>query len=533
MAQYQALYRAWRPDRFEDICGQEAITKTLRRQIMSGHIAHAYLFCGSRGTGKTTAAKVLARAVNCQHPVDGEPCGECDVCRELKDERTMDVLEIDAASNNGVDEVRLLRDRIVYPPTVGKYKVYIIDEVHMLSTSAFNALLKTLEEPPAHAVFILATTEPQKLPATVLSRCQRYDFKRIPASLIVSRMKVILSGIGREADDDALQEIATAAEGGMRDALSLLDMCLSYAQATVSASLVREVLGTTGREFMFAFVGALEKSDAGEALRLIDKAMRDGRDAQVFARETAAHMRLLMMARLVGNDLAALAEITPEDAARFVEQSQLFERERLTRAMELFIRAESDMKWVSNPRSILELCAVRAARISEEKSVAGLTERIEALEKALATGTVLPASAAPAAKPAAAPAKSDKPAEKPAAPEVKAPASEEEKVFTGVIEKICAETPSIRGYLRDLKFANIDGDVINTRLDGKANFQKQFLERRADTIGKALSDAFGRPLKLNITTSDAAARPAGKGMSGRDLSTSYDIFGRDKVELVD
>ena len=402
----------------------------------------------------------------------------------------------------------------------------------MLSTSAFNALLKTLEEPPAHAVFILATTEPQKLPATVLSRCQRYDFKRIPASLIVSRMKVILNGIGREADDDALQEIATAAEGGMRDALSLLDMCLSYAQATVSASLVREVLGTTGREFMFAFVGALEKSDAGEALRLIDRAMRDGRDAQVFARETAAHMRLLMMARLVGNDLAALAEITPEDAARFVEQSQLFERERLTRAMELFIRAESDMKWVSNPRSILELCAVRAARISEEKSVAGLTERIEALEKALAAGTALPASAAPAAKPAAAPAKADKPAERPAAPEAKAPASEEEKVFTGVIEKICAETPSIRGYLRDLKFVGIDGDVINTRLDGKANFQKQFLERRADPIGKALSDAFGRPLKLNITTSDAA-RPAGKGVSGRDLSTSYDIFGRDKVELVD
>lgn len=402
----------------------------------------------------------------------------------------------------------------------------------MLSTSAFNALLKTLEEPPAHAVFILATTEPQKLPATVLSRCQRYDFKRIPALLIVSRMKVILNGIGREADDDALQEIAAAAEGGMRDALSLLDMCLSYAQATVSASLVREVLGTTGREFMFAFVGALEKSDAGEALRLIDRAMRDGRDAQVFARETAAHMRLLMMARLVGNDLSALAEITPEDAARFVEQSQLFERERLTRAMELFIRAESDMKWVSNPRSILELCTVRAARISEEKSVAGLTERIEALEKALAAGTALPASAAPAAKPAAAPAKADKPAERPAAPEAKAPASEEEKVFTGVIEKICAETPSIRGYLRDLKFVGIDGDVINTRLDGKANFQKQFLERRADPIGKALSDAFGRPLKLNITTSDAA-RPAGKGVSGRDLSTSYDIFGRDKVELVD
>ncbi|MBQ2432850.1 MAG: DNA polymerase III subunit gamma/tau, partial [Clostridia bacterium] len=357
MASYQALYRAWRPEQFEDVCGQEAVTRTLKRQIVMGHVAHAYLFCGSRGTGKTTTAKVLSRAINCMNTKDGEPCGVCEACVQLKNENNMDVLEIDAASNNGVDEVRALRDRIAYPPTIGKYKVYIIDEVHMLSTSAFNALLKTLEEPPAHAVFILATTEPQKLPATVLSRCQRYDFRRIPQDVIVGRMKVVLDGIGRSAEEEALNEIARAAEGGMRDALSLLDMCLSYCTDGVSAPLVREVLGTTGREFMFEFTGAILENNTAQAVSLIDRAMRDGRDPQVFAREAAQHLRTLLMARLVPNDLAALTEITPEDAERFIQQTESFEQTRLMRAMDLFIRAEGDMKWVSNPRSILEMCA--------------------------------------------------------------------------------------------------------------------------------------------------------------------------------
>ena len=193
---YQVLYRAWRPDTFSEICGQDAVTRTLRRQVVSGHIAHAYLFCGTRGTGKTTASKVLARAINCLHPVDGDPCGECEICKMLKSETCMDVVEIDAASNNGVDEIRDLREKVKFPPAVTKYKVYIVDEVHMLSTGAFNALLKTLEEPPAHAVFILATTEPQKLPATILSRCQRFDFHRISVDAIVERMEVVLGGIG-------------------------------------------------------------------------------------------------------------------------------------------------------------------------------------------------------------------------------------------------------------------------------------------------------------------------------------------------
>lgn len=530
MASYQALYRAWRPEKFEDVYGQETVTRTLRRQIMVGHIGHAYLFCGSRGTGKTTTAKVLARAVNCLHPIDGEPCDECEVCRQLKNENTMDILEIDAASNNGVDEVRLLRDRIAYPPTVGRFKVYIIDEVHMLSISAFNALLKTLEEPPSHAIFILATTEPHKLPATVLSRCQRYDFRRIAADTIVARLRVVLKGIGREAEEDALSEIATAAEGGMRDALSLLDMCLSYTAEAVTAQLVREVLGATGREFMFEFVGAIEQGKAGDALRLIDKAMRDGRDPQVFARETAQHMRTLLMAQLVGEALPELAEITREDAERFRQQARKFENTRLMRAMDLFNRADSEMKYVSSPRSYLEMCAVNTCATCESKDVAGLTERIEALEKRLREGAVVAAPAAPAPKaekPAAA-ASAAKVA--PAAPA--GPKTADQETFETAIAAYAEKTPSLRSYLALMKYARREGDVIVVRFDKNAGFQRSLLQRKAENIEAALSQAYGTPVRLNMCMEDAAPATA-RNASGESLARTFDIFGRDKVEVVD
>ena len=250
---YQALYRQWRPKDFSSMVAQEAVISTLRNQVMSGRVAHAYLFCGSRGTGKTSTAKILARAINCEHPVGGDPCGQCESCRRLLADESMDVMEIDAASNNGVEEIRNLRETVKYPPQQGKYKVYIIDEVHMLSTSAFNALLKTLEEPPAYVVFILATTEPQKLPATILSRCQRFDFGRIPARQIAGRLRQAAEGAKAEASENALMLIARAAEGGMRDALSILDMCLGYSNQ-VTEDLVRNVLGTSDRSFLFRFV---------------------------------------------------------------------------------------------------------------------------------------------------------------------------------------------------------------------------------------------------------------------------------------
>ena len=389
---YQALYRRYRPARFEDFVGQEAVIKTLRSQITSGRIAHAYLFCGTRGTGKTSTAKVFARAVNCEHPENGDPCGTCDTCRALAEENSLDILEIDAASNNGVDEIRDLREKVKYPPQTGRYRVYIIDEVHMLSQGAFNALLKTLEEPPAYVVFILATTEPQKLPATILSRCQRFDFGRIPAHQIIGRLRVALEEGHIQAEDAALSRIARAAEGGMRDAWSIMDMCLSYAQEEdggLTEALVLRVLGAADKSFLFAFADRLIDSDAAGALALIDEMMRKGREVQVFVRDVSAHLRALMLADICGEEqLSGLLEVTREDAAEYVAQAKRTSHTRLMRMLDLFLASETDMKWAAQPRFALETAALRACVPEESMQVEALVARVDELERKLREGVV-------------------------------------------------------------------------------------------------------------------------------------------------
>lgn len=408
---YQALYRQWRPTDFSAMVSQEAVVATLRNQINTGRIAHAYLFCGSRGTGKTSTAKIMARAINCEHPVNGDPCGQCASCRRLLADESMDVMEIDAASNNGVDEIRDLRETVKYPPQQGKYKVYIIDEVHMLSASAFNALLKTLEEPPAHVCFILATTEPQKLPATILSRCQRFDFGRIPAHQIAGRLRQAVDGANATATDNALLMIARAAEGGMRDALSILDMCLGY-QNDVDEALVRSVLGTSDRSFLFRFVEALELEDASTVLTLIDELMRKGREPMVFAKDVSQHLRALLMAKLCPDDLPFLLEITQEDAEEFVGQAQHMTVTRLMKMMEIFMAAESELRYASSPRIVLENTALKSCLRTVEVDAFALNERIDGLEKQIAVLTEKLKNGVVAA----APAQKDKPSAAPAAP---------------------------------------------------------------------------------------------------------------------
>ncbi len=524
---YQALYRAWRPDTFTEIVGQDAITRTLRRQVSTGRIAHAYLFCGTRGTGKTSAAKVLSRAINCLNPQDGDPCGECEVCRMLKQETSMDVVEIDAASNNGVDEIRDLREKIKYPPAVTRYKVYIIDEVHMLSTGAFNALLKTLEEPPAHAVFILATTEPQRLPATILSRCQRFDFHRISIDVIVERLMVVLGGIGRTASEEALMEIARAAEGAMRDALSLLDVCLSYTDGEVSAQLARDVLGTAGRGAMFEFADALIDGDAGSALTQIDRVMRRGSDPQVFIRDTVAHLRGILLAGAVGDGVAELLEITPEDAARFAEQSKRIGPEALNRMLELFMRAEPDTKWASRPRTILELAAVRACHPEKEPD-ATVQERLERVEKLIESGAA--ARPAKAAKPA--PEKPEKPAEKAAPKPAPTPAEEPPQEYLDALGRLQEENPSIRAPLDSMRFIRFDGHKVVAEFSKKNIMHMKLLERKKAVIEQALSDAFGAPVALAMTQEGVAEKKVSD--VARDIiNQSYDVFGRDKIEVED
>jgi len=526
---YQALYRVWRPNTFSEICGQDAVVRTLRRQVETGHIAHAYLFCGTRGTGKTTASKVLARAINCLNPQNGDPCGECEICRALMDDKCMDVNEIDAASNNGVDEIRELRDKIAYPPTLTRYKVYIVDEVHMLSSGAFNALLKTLEEPPKHAVFILATTEPQKLPATILSRCQRFDFKRISVSDIVSRLKVVLAGIGREADEDALTEIARAAEGAMRDALSLLDVCLSFAEGRVDSALARDVLGTTGRDFMFEFTDALIAYDSAAVLEKIDQAARRGSDPRVFALDAAAHLRNILLAACAGEKITDIAEITVDDAQRYILQAKNASKEQLLRAMDLFMRVESEMKFTTQARTMLELAAVRACH-PEQEAEANVMERIARVEKMMQEGVVPVRSVQAAEKPA----KEAVHAEKPSAPVQKpsAPKAAPPREYLEAIEKVGNENPSIRRMLEKMIFAGIQDGVVNVEFAGDGLMVKKILEAKINVIENGLSDVFGTPMALRMGIQGKA--PAKTSAQAKNIiEQSYDIFGRDKIELTD
>ncbi len=376
---YQVLYRQLRPNTFSDMVGQETVIKTLKNQIITAKIPHAYLFCGSRGTGKTSAAKILAKAVNCLSPVGGDPCGQCKNCVELAAETSLDIIEMDAASNNGVDEIRDLREQVKYPPQVGRYKVYIIDEVHMLTMAAFNALLKTLEEPPEHAIFILATTEPQKLPATIISRCQRFEFKRISAGHIAQYLTKVLEDMGRQFTPKALNRIARSAEGGLRDALGILDMCLGTGEV-VDESLVQQILGTSDTAFMFAFAKSILDQKTNQALQLVDQLLRDGKEAQVFAKDASYHFRALLLAKTAEKEIADILEITKEDAQEYARQANKVSVERLLYITDIFMEIESQLRYASSGRILLETATIKAALSKETHFSATVEGRIAALE---------------------------------------------------------------------------------------------------------------------------------------------------------
>ena len=350
---YRALYRKWRPQRFEDVVGQRAIVTALKNQITANRVGHAYLFTGVRGTGKTTCAKIFAKAVNCLHPVNGDPCGECEICKGIDNGSILDVVEMDAASNNGVDDIRDLRDETAYTPSACKYKVYIIDEVHMLSTAAFNALLKTLEEPPAHVIFILATTEIQKVPATILSRCQRYDFTRIGPEDIARRVEYIAGEEKLELSPDGAELIARLADGALRDALSILDTCAGVT-AKIDADVVRRMAGVTDRSYLFHISDALEAQDGATALAQLAQLRQQSVDVKRLTEELIAHYRALMLAALPGGQ-SLLSGVSPEEEALYLEKGpQLGQREAI-RAIRALGSALEHMTRGSDQRIELEL----------------------------------------------------------------------------------------------------------------------------------------------------------------------------------
>lgn len=382
---YQAIYRKWRPQVFEDIIGQSHITTTLKNQIMNDRISHAYLFCGTRGTGKTTAAKVFAKAVNCLNPKNGSPCNECEICRGIQNGSILDVTEIDAASNNSVDNIRDLREDVNYVAARTKYRVYIIDEVHMLTTGAFNALLKTLEEPPAHVIFILATTEVHKIPETILSRCQRFDFRRITPNDIIVRMKEIAAADGINITDDAYELLAQMADGSMRDGLSILERCVSACGTNLDRDSVTSVLGIAKSDLLFRLGSAVIENDSERVLNLIDTVTRDGKDLNVFCDSVIKHFRDLLVCKIT-HDPKSMIEYSDDLLVKLKSQAQKATFEKLSHAVAVLTKAKSDAKWVKNPRVIYELALLKLTRPELDSSEEALLDRLSAVEEAAKNG---------------------------------------------------------------------------------------------------------------------------------------------------
>ncbi|MGN0241242.1 MAG: DNA polymerase III subunit gamma/tau [Candidatus Weimeria sp.] len=386
---YMALYRKFRPQNFSEVKGQDHIVTTLKNEIAAGRIGHAYLFTGTRGTGKTTVAKIFARAVNCEHPLpDGSPCGECDTCRAIAEGTSMNVMEIDAASNNGVENIRSIIEDVEYPPAAGRYKVYIIDEVHMLSAGAFNAFLKTLEEPPSYVIFILATTELQKIPVTILSRCQRYDFHRISVETIAARLKELTDKEGVSASDDALNYIAKAGDGSMRDALSLLDQCINfYLGEELTYDKVLSVLGAVDTEVLSRIFNAVVAQDIRGVSSVTDAVVMEGRDLNSFVSDLIWYLRDMLLYRNAP-EMAETFDMTSENKKKLIEDSALVSVETLIRYIRILSGLESQMRYAQDKRVLLEVSLIRLMHPEMDSDYDSLVNRIDELERKIDSGEI-------------------------------------------------------------------------------------------------------------------------------------------------
>ena len=515
---YIALYRQWRPQDFDNLIGQEHIRTTLKNALASGKIAHAYLFTGPRGTGKTSTAKILAKSLNCVNGPTPEPCNKCPSCDKITSGISMDVLEIDAASNRGIDEIRDLRETVKFAPVDGRFKVYIIDEVHMLTTEAFNALLKTLEEPPGHVVFILATTEPHKIPATIHSRCQRYDFRRISQAEIESRLSDVAAGSGLEVEADALKLIAAHADGGMRDALSILDQCAAVGGDKVAAADVRSTLGLIGHDWVWRLTDAVGRRDPNEALLILDELIKLGRDVKQVLAELAQHARSLLLH--VAAPGIVLDSYTG-DRQVLERQGKLFDQTRISAWISLLHEAINETKWSADARITAEMALLSACR-ETSLDMKALVERVERLEQALASGSQLVAAPKSAKETVITPAASSaKPAvqqtdeshnQKPISKAAPVPASEP-LAAKGVWDKVLKELVNsgkrmVHACVSQGQLISLDEKLAVVRFSVLFSKERTEKEDYRTIIEQALLRVTGHPVRLQCILNDEKSQPA-------------------------
>lgn len=502
---YTALYRKFRPDNFKDVKGQDHIVTTLKNQIQADRIGHAYLFCGTRGTGKTSIAKLFAKTVNCEHPIDGSPCGECASCKAIAAGASMNVIEIDAASNNGVDNIREIVDEVSYSPAEGKYKVYIIDEVHMLSIGAFNALLKTLEEPPSYVIFILATTEVHKIPITILSRCQRYDFKRISIETITSRMQELMESEGVQVEEKALRYVAKAADGSMRDALSLLDQCIAFHFGKeLTYENVLDVLGAVDTEvFSRLYRQVLDKNVLG-CINILEEIIIQGRELTQFVSDFSWYLRNLLLIKTSDN-MEDVIDVSAENLARLKEEAEGTDMDTIIRYIRIFSETAAKMKYASQKRILLEITLIKLCKPSMESHPDTLLERIRVVEEKLEKGLVT--TVVQQTTDAAASANSPQPR-----PQIPKAIPEEVKTVVQKWPQIVGSAGMpLKLYLKNARLS-LGGDhkLMMVVEDGVASdYLKQ--EGCKEEIERLIEDFLGKEVEITIQSMDA----------GRQFESSY------------
>lgn len=498
MSSYMALYRKFRPDSFEDVKGQDAIVKTLKNQIVADRIGHAYLFCGTRGTGKTSVAKIFARAVNCEHPVDGSPCGECALCRAIAAGASMNVIEIDAASNNGVDNIREIREEVAYRPTEGRYKVYIIDEVHMLSIGAFNALLKTLEEPPEYVIFILATTEAHKIPITILSRCQRYDFKRIGIDTISMRLLELVEKEGIEVEKKAVRYIARMADGSMRDALSLLDQCAAfYIGERLTYEHVLEVLGAVDTEVFGRLLRELLNMDVRAVIDVVEEIVMQGRELTQFAVDFTWYLRNLLLARS-SEGMEDVLDMSAENLARLKEEAAMIDNDTLMRYIRIFSELSGQLKYATQKRVLLEVALIKLCRPQMEDTQDALLERLRSIERQVEqlerkTDHVRYDTRAVYVK---ADEEEERPEKPPALPKA---LSEDVKLvvkdFRGMVQDI---SPLLKTYLKRARLSAGEGNRLLIVLPDEVSESVVKTPEHVQEIKQLIADRIGKEIEIDV-----------------------------------